>query len=165
MKITNDSMRKKNRASLSIIIVKSPIEESINSPSFTSQSETMTKAPVRQVWHASRAALDAIGNIACFEQTLKEKSSNLLVLDKTIISLSCNSENDGSVFIPTNNTRQGNNGIKSSFERTLMELPEKIRYKSFNQHDDNTLTDMLDIGYMWHWFFWWFIINKSYKHK
>ena len=49
MKITNDSMRKKNRASLSIIIVKSPIEESINSPSFTSQSETMTKAPVRQV--------------------------------------------------------------------------------------------------------------------
>ena len=79
--ITNNKSNDKGLDSVVSIVVQSPTKESINSPLSPSQSKTITKAPARQIRHVSRAALEAIGNIAHFKQRLKEKSSKFLVLD------------------------------------------------------------------------------------
>ena len=72
-------------------VVETPTKESINLPSSPSQSKSVTNPPTRQIRHASKAALEAIGKIARFERALKEKLSDTLELDENSISLSCSS--------------------------------------------------------------------------
>ena len=149
--ITKNKPNDKGLNSIVPIVVQSPTKESISSPLSPSQSKTITKPPARQIRHVSKAALEVIGKIVHFEQTLKEKLLNFFVLDKTGISLSCSSGNDRSIYIPikstiqTNNTMHSRNDIKSLFEITIPELFKMIKNKSFNQNDDNVLTDMSDI--------------------
>ena len=83
------------------VIVPTAVEspKTIDAPSCSSQqsNETTSKnAPLRKMRHASKAALQAIGKIACFEQK-KEKSAVPDILDE----ISIDSEFEVSVYCPS----------------------------------------------------------------
>ena len=104
--VTNDKQKNKYNdeeldSVVPAVVVETPTKESTNLLSSPSQSKSaVTNPPTRQIRHASKAALEAIGKIARFERALnKEKLSNTFELDETDISLSCSSGNDGSAYI------------------------------------------------------------------
>ena len=150
--VTNDSTKNKyNDEELDSVVptvVETPTKESINLPSSPSQSKSVTNPPTRQIRHASKAALEAIGKIARFERALKEKLSDTLELDENSISLSCSSGNNGSAYISrkssamqTNNTTNSTNDIENTFEITKPQLPDMIKNHLFGLVDDDTITE------------------------